>query len=71
MRTMFRELDLGTYLEARACTGDTERKSGTATDMRVVALAEQLYDARDLRWVLEKQEGERDNSGTADVVRSI
>jgi hypothetical protein len=41
-------------LKARAGTGNAKSKSCTAANMGIIALAEELYDSRDLTRVFEE-----------------
>jgi hypothetical protein len=46
--------NLDSILKARAGTGNAKSKSCTAANMGIIALAEELYDSRDLTRVFEE-----------------
>ena len=60
-----------TNLKTSTSASDAECESGTTTDVRVVALAQQLHDARHLPRVLEQQERKRSDSCSPDIIRRV
>lgn len=59
------------YLKAGPGTGDAERDGRTLSDVRVVAFAQKLDDARYLARAPAEDESERADGGPADVIRDV
>jgi hypothetical protein len=60
-----------TNLKTSSSARNTERECSTASDMRIIAFTQQLHNPRNLPRILEQQECQRSDSGTADIIRGI
>ena len=59
------------YLEARASTRNAQSKCSATTNMGIVAFTKELHNPGYLAGILEKEEGQRGNGGTTNIVRGV